>query len=397
MLSSNADNKPAILIVDDNPRNLQVLGGFLKKEGHLVEFAVDGYSALTFLNNKKFDLILLDIMMPGMNGYELCMKIKEIPALSDIPVIFITAVSDSESIVKGFNLGAVDYITKPFIQSELLVRVRTQLSAVKSKQQILHYLKDIESHNKDINNSITYARNIQNAVLNTTNVGGDNIPDHFILNMPKDILSGDFYWVDKIDDQVIFSVMDSTGHGVPGALMSILGVTLLNDTVIRERILQPDKILESLRKKLVKALGQNTDIVSIKDGIEGSVLNFNRTTSSIKLSGTQNPVLHFHDGVMTEIKADKIPIGFYEKEVRFSMRCLDIKSGDMIYLYSDGYIDQFGGPEMKKIMSKRFKELLLSYHNLPLETQKTKLEEYILNWMKDSVQTDDILVMGIRF
>ena len=397
MKRENVTTNSSVLIVDDNPRNLQVLGSFLKEAGLLVDFAVNGHSALEWLNKRRFDLILLDIMMPGMNGFEVCRKIKENPVTCQIPVIFITAVTDTESIVKGFNIGAVDYITKPFIQDELLVRVKTQLEVVRSKQLILDYLSKIEEKNKNINNSIDYARYIQNAVLHTSETSSNHIPDHFIIDCPKDILSGDFYWINSIQDKAIFAVMDCTGHGVPGALMSILGLTFLNDIIIHAGILQPDKILESLRYKIILALGQNKDIVSVKDGMEGSVLIFNPETSNVKFSGTQNPVIHISDHKINIIKADKTPIGFYDRPTTYSLNSIKMKSGDMIYMFSDGYIDQFGGPDSKKIMSRRFRELLLKYHDLPLLAQKTKLEEYLNCWRCNLEQTDDILVVGIRF
>jgi PleD family two-component response regulator len=146
----------SVLIVDDNVKNLQVLGEFLKQEGLLVEFALDGKGALKWLENKKFDLILLDIMMPGMDGYEVCSIIKGTPEISEIPVIFITADTAPESIVKGFESGAVDYITKPFIQKELLIRVKTQLRIKKSQEQIISFLNEIEEKNRNINDSIEY-------------------------------------------------------------------------------------------------------------------------------------------------------------------------------------------------------------------------------------------------
>jgi len=390
-------NKPSVLIVDDNHKNLQVLGGFLKNEGLSVEFAVEGKAALKWLDSRKFDLILLDIMMPGMDGYEVCSMIKKNPKTSDIPVIFITAVSDTESIIKGFSIGAVDYITKPFIQDELLARVKTQLKAVKSKQQILNYLGKIEEHDREIGNSILYARNIQNAVLNTTTVSQDNLPDHFILSKPKNILSGDFYWINKIKGNVIFGVMDCTGHGVPGALMSILGATMLNEIIMRHEIVFPDKILECLRQRLILSLGQNKESIIVKDGIEGSLISYNYSSSEVNFAGTQNPILHISGNKMNEIKADRIPIGYYEKHSKFTLKTFQVRKGDTIYMYSDGFMDQFGGPESKKIMSGRFRELLSKNHNLPLESQKTKLQDYLSFWQKDLEQTDDILVVGIKF
>ena len=249
-------NQSSVLIVDDNVDNLQVLGGFLQNEGLTIEFAVDGMSALKWMDKKKFDLILLDIMMPGMDGYEVCSIIKKNPAISEIPIIFITAKTDSESIIKGFEAGAVDYITKPFIKSELLIRVKTQLNIKEANEQIVHYLHQIEERNRKISDSIDYARYIQNAVLSTSEENLKLLPEHFILDFPKDILSGDFYWVCKSEKKLIIAVMDCTGHGVPGALMSILGITLLNETVLNDHIIVPDKILESLRLKTINALSQ---------------------------------------------------------------------------------------------------------------------------------------------
>jgi len=387
----------SILIVDDNINNLQVLGGFLQHEGLSVEFARDGNSALVWLEKQWFDLILLDIMMPGMDGYQVCTQIKSNPALSDIPVIFITAKVDTESIIKGFNAGAIDYITKPFIQSELLVRVKTHLSNIISKQKIVEYLNRIEQRNKDINSSITYARNIQNAVLTASELNLKYMPEHFILNLPKDILSGDFYWVGVIDEQIIFALMDCTGHGVPGALMSILGISLLNETVLHERIDEPRYILESLRSKLIVSLGQNEQTTNVKDAIEGVIINFNKRESTVRFSGTTNPIVHIHNHELNEIRGDRIPIGFFEKKLKFSSRTITVQEGDLLYLFSDGYLDQFGGPEGRKIMSHRFRDLLTEYHDLPLEVQKMKFSEYLSNWKGAVSQTDDILLVGIRF
>lgn len=243
-------------------------------------------------------------MMPGIDGFEVCSKIKNNPAFNEISIIFITAKTDTDSIIKGFNAGAVDYIIKPFIRSELLARVKTHLNTISSKQIISYYLDRI-------NSSIEYARNIQEAVFKNTEINAENLPEHFIFNKPKDILSGDFCWINKIDEQAIFAVMDCTGHGVPGALMSILGTTLLNETITQDNVLMPDKILESLRKKLIRSLGQNQDTISVKDGIEGSVINYNIESGVLMFAGTLNPVIHISDNKMNVINADRIPIGFY--------------------------------------------------------------------------------------
>jgi phosphoserine phosphatase RsbU/P len=397
MIQEKIFDLPSVLIVDDNVKNLQILGGFLQNEELIVEFAIDGMSALNWLAKKKFDLILLDIMMPGMDGYEVCSLIKKNHAISEIPIIFITAKTDSESIIKGFEAGAVDYITKPFIQSELLVRVKTQLNIKKANEQIDHYLKEIEQRNRNISDSIDYARYIQNAVISTSEKNLKFLPEYFILDLPKDILSGDFYWVCKTEKIIIIAVMDCTGHGVPGALMSILGITLLNETVLNDRILQPDKILESLRSKIINALSSKKGHGHIKDGIEGSVICFDPGSNKLLYSGAFNPLILIHNDEIFDIKADRIPIGYYEVNGNFTLHEIDIEKNDTIYLFSDGIIDQFGGPGNRRFMIKQLKELLLGNHNNTMIRQKEILTEEFNWWKGDLVQTDDILVLGIQF
>ena len=397
-MNPNEDNNaPAILVVDDNPNNLQVLGGFLKQEGLKVEFAMDGVSALEWLENKPFDLILLDIMMPGMDGYEVCSLIKKNPSWSEIPVIFITAKTDSESIVKGFNSGGVDYITKPFIQNELMARVKSQVDIKKSKEKILLYLREIENRNRNIRESIEYARTIQTAFLAASTSELTGLPESFILSQPKDIVSGDFYWHYNLNDTVILAVMDCTGHGVPGAFMSILGASILNEIIINTHIVQPDEILIHLREKIIQSLGQNKGTMKVKDGIDGCVIRFDPEAATLEFSGTFNPLILIHNHEISDIAGDRIPIGYFETMKNFSLKTIKIEKGDIIYMYSDGFIDQFGGPENKKIMSKRFKELLLEHHNLPMSVQKEKLIDFLKQWIGVREQTDDILVVGIRF
>jgi phosphoserine phosphatase RsbU/P len=391
-------NPPSILIVDDNVKNLQVLGGFLKLDGMSVEFALEGASALKWLEKKKFDLILLDIMMPGMDGYEVCSIIKKTPGFCEIPVIFITAKSDTESVIKGFETGAVDYISKPFIQSELLVRVKTQLSISRSKDKIIHYLRQLEERNKDVCDSINYARFIQSAVLNTSEKHLKYLPEHFIFYLPKDILSGDFYWICHVGKKIIIAIMDCTGHGVPGALMSIMGITLLNEIVLHEHIIQPDKILESLRSRLLVTLGQKIGHeYSIKDGMEGLVICYNPESKVLQYSGAFNPLILIRDNELIKIKADNIPIGYYEVKGNFTLHELDIKRNDSIYMFSDGIVDQFGGPVNRRFMIQHLKDIFLANHDSDMTLQREILINELKSWQGDLIQTDDIMVMGIRF
>jgi serine phosphatase RsbU (regulator of sigma subunit) len=191
--------------------------------------------------------------------------------------------------------------------------------------------------------------------------------------------------------------MDCTGHGVPGALMSILGITLLNEIVLHDHIIQPDKILESLRYKIIQALGQKKGIGNIKDGIEGSVIYFDSGSNKLQYSGSFNPLILIHKDEIFDIKADRIPIGFYEVTGKFTLHEIDIEKNDTIYLFSDGIIDQFGGSVNKRFMLKQLKEILLGNHKKAMIRQKEILINELNTWQGDSIQTDDILVLGIRF
>lgn len=204
---------------------------------------MDGKKALEWTKRKDFDLILLDVMMPEMSGFEVCEHLKANSKTSDIPIIFLTARTDTESIVKGFNLGAVDYVTKPFNKSELLARVSTQVALKKSRDETLKYLKLLKD-------SVNYAEKIQDAVLPSPEILYDVFPGYFILYKPKDIVSGDFYWINRIKNFIYIAAADCTGHGVPGAFMSMLGITLLNEIVSKSRLDNPNQILNFLRKKI---------------------------------------------------------------------------------------------------------------------------------------------------
>ncbi len=385
-----------ILIVDDNVKNLQVLGGFLQNEGFIVEFALDGQSAINWVGRQPFDLVLLDVMMPGIDGYEVCKILKQDQRNSELPVIFLTAKTDHESIIEGFTSGAVDYITKPFIKDELIARVKTHLEIKLSRDKLALYLAQIEEKNRDITSSIQYAKNIQDAMLRTSEPFRASFPEHFILFLPKDIVSGDFYWFKTVDNVNIVAVMDCTGHGVPGALMSSIGVTLLNETVSHHRILEPHLILENLRSKLIIALGQTNNSPWIKDGIEGSLFCFDTAMTKFNVSGSGNSMIHIHEGELEEIKVQKIPIGLSDKNSNYVNIPLKVSKNDMFYMFSDGYLDQFGGPGSKRFMIRKFKEILLKNHLLPLEVQKQKLMDELTLWKDQTGQTDDILVIGIK-
>jgi phosphoserine phosphatase RsbU/P len=387
---------PLVLIVDDNPKNLQILGNYLQNEGYKVEFALDGNSALDWIERTEFDLILLDIMMPGMDGFEVCKIIKKDPVKQRIPVIFLTAKVDTESIVNGFDLGAVDYIIKPFNQKELIARVKTQIEIKRGRDEIARNLKEIEYKNKLIKYSIQYAHIIQAAVLKASMNGSDFFTEQFCLLLPKDIVSGDFYWFHRIDNKLLAGVFDCTGHGIPGAFMSMLGVTLLNETVIREKIIEPHLILNRLRGKIIDALGQKGIISEVKDGMDGSIISYDLKSKTLVYSGAFNPMYLIRDNKIIELKGDRMPLSYHDKMSDFSCQEIKTKPNDLIYLFTDGYRDQFGGQNQKKFGSTHFKEFLIRHHKKPLPEQKQLLLDAYLNWRSKEEQVDDITIVGLK-
>ena len=384
-----------ILIVDDATENIDILGDALSDYKRMV--ALNGKKALELATgDNPPDLILLDIVMPGMDGYEVCKRLKANENTREIPVIFLTAKTESESIIKGFTLGAADYITKPFNLGELMARVTTQLALKKSKDDIALYLKEIESKNTLITDSIRYAESIQNAILPDKEFMKKEMPEHFVLFKPKDIVSGDFYWVKKIRNFLIIAAVDCTGHGVPGAFMSMLGTSFLNETVSKAKFDKANEILERLRKMVKISLKQTGKDIEQRDGMDMALCILDLDNKEMQYAGAYNPLYLIRNGELIEYKADRQPIGFHYVEKEFTNHVIRLQEGDAIYIFSDGFYDQLGGELNKKFLSKNFKSLLLEINKESMDQQKDLLEKTLREWMKNMEQIDDILVMGIR-
>jgi sigma-B regulation protein RsbU (phosphoserine phosphatase) len=387
---------PLILIVDDNPKNLQVLGNYLQLEGYQVEFAINGETAIDWSRKAEFDLILLDIMMPGMDGFEVCKTIKSDALNHKTPIIFLTAKIDTESIVNAFDLGAVDYVIKPFNQKELIARVKTQIEIKRGRDEIARNLKEIELKNELITYSIEYAQRIQAAVLKASQNGSELFSEMFCLILPKDIVSGDFYWFHRIENKLLAGVFDCTGHGIPGAFMSMLGVTLLNETVMREKITEPHLILNRLREKIIEALGQKGIMSEVKDGMDGSIISYDPTDRTLDYSGAFNPVYLIRDNKIIELMGDRMSISYSDNMPDFFNQKIKTRPNDLVYLFSDGYVDQFGGKWEKKFRRAQFKEVLLKNHKNTLAVQKEMLLDTYNSWKGNGEQVDDITVVGLR-
>ena len=261
--------------------------------------------------------------------------------------------------------------------------------------QIAEQKKEIEDKNRDLTDSIVYAQRIQESLLSDTKLLQQSLPESFILLKPKDIVSGDFYWFGEKDGKFIFSAIDCTGHGVPGAFMSMLGDSYLDQIVYVRGITSPDKILEELNKEIQIALKQES--TDNQDGMDMALCTIDIKTKEVEFTGAKNPLIYIQNGELVKIKGDKKPIGRsgYTEEP-FIKHLIEPKGSTCFYMFSDGYADQFGGPDGKKFMTKRLSNLLLKIHDRPMPEQKEIIDQTIKDWMIDQKQIDDILVVGFR-
>ena len=273
--------------------------------------------------------------------------------------------------------------------------IEEQKQKVEEQKQVVEEQKQkVEEQKKDITDSIRYAENIQKALL-PAEEDLSLLPDGFILFQPKDIVSGDFYWLQHHNDKVYFAACDCTGHGVPGAFMSMIGSSLLDEAVVEKGITKPNEIFFEVRKGFINALKQTQEAGTQKDGMDAVLCSWNKN-GTLEYSLAYNPLLLIRKGEILETKADKQPVGFHTGAQKpFTHHKLN--KGDTVYLFSDGYPDQFGGKKDKKFMMKNFKKLLLSIQDKTMNEQKTILETTMAEWKGDTEQVDDILVMGVRF
>ena len=275
------------------------------------------------------------------------------------------------------------------LQRDALAEKNTQLNEA--------YL-EIEEQKKHIMDSIYYARRIQTAILPSYALLDSKFKNYFIFYLPKDIVSGDFYWMTEADDQIMIAAVDCTGHGVPGAFMSIVGFNQLNNAVHVKLARKASDILNELNKGVISTLNENSGDTSIKDGMDMTLCVFDFKKGKVDFAGANNPIVLVRDNIPVKYKGDRFPIGAYvDNQIQsFTNNEIDIKKDDMIYLFSDGYADQFGGPENKKFFTRRFEDLLFEIHKKPLEEQKELLKTTLYDWMGSNGQVDDVLVIGIK-
>lgn len=276
------------------------------------------------------------------------------------------------------------------------------INMVRQKQRankILEEKNELISHQKqEITDSIRYASRIQGAVLPSATLLSESLTDHFVLFLPRDIVSGDFYWFTKQGNRVVLVAADCTGHGVPGAFMSMLGVSFLYEIVNKEGVLEPAKILNMLRELIKVTLSQTGKQNEQKDGMDISLSVLDMENMRLEWAGAYNPLYLIRNKELIDYKADKMPIAIHVNDHQeFTNHQIEIQPGDAFYMFSDGYSDQFGGDDGRKFMSKRFKQLLVDISHLPMDEQKEILYKEHMNWRGEGFeQVDDIIVFGVR-
>ena len=268
---------------------------------------------------------------------------------------------------------------------------------VKQKEEIQEKTKELETLFKQVTDSIHYAKRIQEAILPPLSLVKSILPESFILYKPKDIVSGDFYWIDKKDEWSYFAAVDCTGHGVPGAFMSIVGYNLLKDILNNTNAITPASIMDKLNDGVANTLHTGSSDRQTKDGMDMTLCALNYKTLELQFSAAFNPLYIIRNNELLQYKADKFPIGmFIGEKQNFTNNSIQLQKGDHVYIFSDGYADQFGGPKGKKFMVGNFRVLLTEMSKLSIEKQSINLNKTIEDWRGTLEQVDDILVIGIK-
>ncbi len=279
---------------------------------------------------------------------------------------------------------------------EQKVKERTE-EVVRQKEEIENKNGQLEILYKQVTDSILYAKRIQEAILPPDSIIKELVPNSFVLFKPKDIVSGDFYWFDKKDELVYFSTVDCTGHGVPGAFMSLVGHNILKDIVNNTKLKKPADMLNKMREQVVKTLHADADGTKAKDGMDMTLCAIDYKTLELQYAAAYNPLYIIRNGELIEHPANKFPIGAFVGEHKdFDNRAVQLQKGDTIYLFSDGYADQFGGPKGKKFMVGNFRKLLLQVSSYAITEQKQVLDKALTDWQGTHEQVDDVLLIGVR-
>lgn len=398
-----------ILILDDTIDDAKRISGFLKDNGyeHPIVFCDSKSSYLSKLDDFSPDVVISEHTIPGYSSFN---------ALDDarnkIPNVIFILVSGNipeEFAVELLKEGVDDYVLKNHllrlphaIESAMIKRQYAEETKklAEMNNELTQANSEIDAKNQSMTQSIVFAERIQSLILPKLEVLLKDFREAFILYKPKDIVSGDFYWFNKNDDKFMVAAADCTGHGVPGALLSIIGINFLNEIAEdKNNFVYPSDVLSLLDLNMRTMLRQN-ETPSYQDGIDIAFVTIDKSRKKLYYSGCKRPLLIFRrrDKKLVEYKGEPYYIGGIDPKVKKTFRTQEIpyRVGDVIYMFSDGVPDQFGGENNKKLMKKNFLDILMSFNHLSLTYQGQLLEQKLKKWQGDFEQTDDILVVGIK-
>lgn len=421
-----------ILVIEDEKNIRDTLSEILVLNGYDVECAFNGRNGITKAIEMKPDLVLCDVMMPELDGWQTVKEFRLNPELYCTPFVFMSALSTMQDFRNGMNLGADDYLAKPFDIKELLQIIAYQLNKVeirkrtnnidknKNTKEVLNDFKEkIKEKAKDFFDSLERAKMVQKVILPSDAEMKELFPEHFIFYSPKDTISGDFYWSRNIDGIKLVAVADCTGHGIPAALISMVCYNLLNTTIDQYGFRNPTEILTKVNSLLVEFMsahhknyigdGMDISLCAILPSREGSggVLQYAGAkrpiyihTKKFNSINIQEDNLRLYENLegqlLYEIKGSNSSIGGIDSNFEIQEQVFEYQHGDTIYLTSDGFADQFGGNNDKKYKTKSLKNLILSFQTDEMAEQKQLLQKEFENWKRALEQTDDVTVIGVR-
>ena len=396
--------KSNILFIEDVPSEVETMEIALRNAN--IEFSsmqVNSQNALTkALNDFPPDLIICGNNLTSCNSLSILKSLKA--TAPEIPFILTTNKLTDRNVDVCLHEGAYSYVLK-----SNLIRLAISAKNALSKTYLQLEIKNIETENKqlrkydlehkDIDDSIKYAKQIQNALLPKESFIKQYFPESFLINMPKNIVSGDFYWISQLDDKIIVAVGDCTGHGVPAALISMVGYEKLNNIVNKSGVTVPAEILSRLNFEIQELFNNEDKETTIRDGMDIAICSIDKTNNTLIFAGAKRPLFYIRNNELEIIKGDRKCIGDVgaESGKDFTNHIIPLDSLNCIYLFTDGFIDQFGEAFGKKFLTKRFKNLLAKIQSLSMKVQKEVLLTTLHEWKCDEEQTDDICVLGLRF
>ena len=412
-----------ILVIEDEALIRESICDVLLLNGFETVNESDGERGLKRAYSLKPDLILCDINMPKLSGLDVLKEIRANDELKHTPFVFLTALSTMADLRVGMNLGAEDYLAKPYHNKELLSIISYHLKKSEdlkkiekeySRQRINDFKVKIKEKNKGFFDSLNRAKTVQNVILPSDKKMKELLPEHFNYFLPKYSISGDFYWVKKLKEVTLIAVADCTGHGIPGALISMAGNISLNNAVDQFGLTKPAEILSKANELFLDFMNANESNVS-NDGMDISLCSIDNNSNLIRFAGASRPLylatkknnfkpidvinnvteLIQEENALYEIKGNKCSIGAQYPVFLVEEQVFEYNTGDTIYLSSDGYVDQFGGEYDRKFKSKRLKKILLSIQDQTMSEQKEILGTEFQNWKGDQEQIDDITIMGV--